>query len=79
MIKHDLYNDIVKITEDYLGPAAERFIDRQIQNHLEKEPAEFNKTDIPTLVDWVRVSFAFMTDDRQLIDELTQRLRALAP
>jgi hypothetical protein len=76
--KQDLYNSIVGVTEDYLGPAARRFIDRQIQNHLEKSPEELTKHDMPTLVDWVRVSFAFLTDDRQLIDELTKRLRSLA-
>lgn len=77
MAKPDLYNNIIDVTEDYLGPAAKRFIDRQIQNHLEKQPDDLQAEDMPTLVDWVRVSVAFLTDDRKLIDELTQRLRGL--
>ncbi len=73
----DLYTNIVDVTADYLGPAAKRFIDRQVHNHLGKEPAKLTNSDMPTLVDWLRVSFAFLTDDRQMIDELTTRLRRL--
>ena len=73
----DLYTNIVNVTADYLGPAAKRFIDRQIYNHLEKDPEELVNADVPRLIDWVRVSFAFLTDDRQLIDDLTKRLRGL--
>lgn len=75
--KPDLYASIIDVTEDYLGPAAKRFIDRQIQNHLEKQPDDLVRGDMPMLVDWVRVSFAFLTDDRKMIDELTTRLRGL--
>ena len=73
----DLYTDIVEVMSDYLGPAARRFIDRQIQNHLEKNPEDLQLSDMPTLVDWVRVSFAFLTDDRKMIEEMTKRLRGL--
>lgn len=73
----DLYTALVEVTTDYLGPAAKRFIDRQIQNHLEKPPEDLTSADLPQLVDWIRVSFAFLTDDRKLIDELTRRLRGL--
>jgi len=73
----DLYTYVVSVTADYLGPAAQRFIDRQIQNHLDKEPSELTIRDLPQLVDWIRVSVAFLTEDRQLIDELTQKLRSL--
>lgn len=73
----DLYDYIVSVTSDYLGPAAQRFIDRQIQNHLDKEPHELTLRDLPELVDWIRVSVAFLTEDRQLIDDLTKKLRSV--
>ena len=73
----NLYNAIVDVTADYLGPAARRFIDRQIQNHLEKAPDELTVQDLSSLIDWIRVSFAFLTEDRNLIEELSARLRKL--
>ena len=35
-----LYLKVVRITDHYLGPAADRFIRRQIENHLNKHPEE---------------------------------------
>lgn len=77
MAKIPLYEQTVDVMTDYLGPAARRFIDRQIQNHLNKEPDQLKITDLPVLIDWVRVSVAFLTQDTKLIDELTTRLREL--
>ncbi len=74
-----LYHKVVAITADYLGPAAERFIDRQVQNHLQKDPADLVTADLDTLIDWLRISFAFITNDRSIIDELTSRLTSLTP
>lgn len=74
----DLYTSIVDVTADYLGPAAKRFIDRQIQNHLAKEPEQLRSADMPELIDWVMVSTAFLTEDRQLIDDLAKRLKQLS-
>lgn len=73
-----LYQAIIGVMTDYLGPAAKRFVDRQVQNHLEKAPEDLTNQDLPTLIDWIRVSFAFLTDDLKIIDELTMRLRELA-
>jgi hypothetical protein len=44
--QENIYLSLVSITGDYLGPAAERFIDRQISNHLEKEPQTITKKDV---------------------------------
>lgn len=73
----NLYTSIVEVTTDYLGPAAKRFIDRQIQNHLEKNPEDLRPGDVSTLIDWIRVSIAFLTEDQKLIEEMTGRLREL--
>ena len=77
MTEPELYKNIIAVVSDYLGPAADRFIDRQIENHLQKEPAQLTHKDLPLLIDWVRVSVAFLTEDRKLIDDLTTRLREL--
>ena len=77
MVKKDLYSDVVDITADYLGPAAQHFIDRQIQNHLKIVPEELSAQDLPNLIDWLRISIAFLTEDRQIINELAERLAGI--
>lgn len=73
-----LYDEIVSITADYLGPAAQRFIDRQIDSHLNKSPQELTKKDLEKLVAWSRVSMALLTNDRNLIDGYVNNLLHLA-
>lgn len=72
-----LYDQVVDIAEEYLGPAAKRFISRQITFHLDKKPAELTKSDLPKLVEWVKVSLALLTDDKKVVDDCQTKLNAL--
>lgn len=72
-----LYDNIVMIVENYLGPAAPRFVDRQIQFHLSKAPAEISPEDVPRLVEWIKISLALLTDNQATIEECAQRLISL--
>jgi len=74
----NLYGDVVNITKDYLGPAAERFISRQIEFHLKKKPEELTKEDLPKLVEWVRVSIALLTEDSKMVDDCVSRISKLS-
>jgi hypothetical protein len=78
MIEGELYKRVVSVTEDYLGPAAERFIQRLINFHLNKQPAELNRADIPKLTEWVKVSLGLLTDDKRLVDDCEKKLLKLA-
>lgn len=73
-----LYEQVVDITHAYLGPAADRFIARQVQNHLHKESSELSAKDLSKLIDWVRVAVSFITEDTTLIEEYVSRLQQLA-
>lgn len=73
-----LYQQAVTITSEYLGPAAERFINRQLTYHLGKDPQELTKQDIPELAEWVKVSIAILTEDDALVKEFTKRIMNLA-
>jgi hypothetical protein len=73
-----VYRQAVDITRDYLGPAAERFLSRQIIYHLKKEPSELTSKDIPGLAEWVKVSIAILSEDRGLVDEFSKRIMSLA-
>ncbi len=73
-----LYDEVVRVTHVYLGPAADRFISRQVQNHLHKQPEELSKDDLEKLIDWIRVAVSLLTEDYEVIDEYTDQLERLA-
>ncbi|MEO7363967.1 MAG: hypothetical protein ABIV43_00455 [Candidatus Saccharimonadales bacterium] len=72
-----LYDRVVHVTAVYLGPAAERFIARQVQNHLHKAPETITTADLLVLIDWIRVAVAVLTEDTEIVDEYTAELRRL--
>ena len=73
-----LYDKVVRVTNVYLGPAADRFIARQVQNHLHKPPEELSNKDLLMLIDWIRVAVSLLTDDSELIEEYAAQLHKLA-
>jgi hypothetical protein len=72
-----IYNQVVKITHVYLGPAAERFIDRQVENHLHKAPNKLTRADLLSLIDWIRVVVSLLTEDSEIVEEYIHELRKL--
>jgi hypothetical protein len=79
-VKHypSIYDQVVRVTHVYLGPAAERFIDRQVENHLHKAPEELSQADLLSLIDWIRVVVSLLTEDNGIIEEYTNELLKLA-
>lgn len=75
--KTSLYQRVIHVTTDYLGPAAPRFIDRQIQKHIGKDPAELAVEDMPTLIDWSKIAIALLTDDRKIVMNYVEDLYSL--
>ncbi len=72
-----LYDKVVRVTHVYLGPAADRFIIRQVQNHLHKQPDDLSVADLGKLVDWIRVAVSLLTDDSELVEEYIDELTKL--
>ncbi len=72
-----LYDGIVAIIEYYLGPASERFVNRQIRSHLGKEPQEINQEDMPQLIEWIQVSMGLLTENQEDIEDCTRKLTKL--
>lgn len=73
-----LYATVVRITQIYLGPAADRFIARQVQSHLHKAPDQISKADLLVLIDWIKLAMSLLTEDADIIEEYTSQLRRLA-
>lgn len=72
------YDRIVGITHEYLGPAADRFIDRQVRNHLHKEPEKITEKDLQKLTDWIKLAVSLLTDDSDVVDEYIAQLLQIA-
>ena len=71
------YSKILKITEDYLGPAADRFLNRQINVHLRKSPSEITKNDVHMVAVLIRSRLVVLTQDQRVVDEAFKRLTSL--
>lgn len=72
-----LYTEVVDITYDYLGPAADRFVNRQIRNHLNKTPDQLAKEDLKELIDWIKVAMSLLTEDEKLLKKYIKDLKRL--
>ncbi|HWB38953.1 MAG TPA: hypothetical protein VG604_01810 [Candidatus Saccharimonadales bacterium] len=76
--RSSLYDNVVQVTHVYLGPAADRFIARQVESHLHKAPQKLSKNDLLSLIDWIRVAVSLLTDDGEIIEEYIAQLQSLA-
>lgn len=72
-----LYNEVIDITHVYLGPAADRFIARQVHNHLGKEPDKLTQKDLLSLIDWIGMAVSLITDDQRIIEQYLSDLKKL--
>lgn len=77
MATQSLYDDVVTITYDYLGPAADRFVVRQIRNHLQKDPGQLQRKDLRQLIDWIQLAMRLISDDSRIIDRYMADLETL--
>lgn len=73
-----IYQRVLEISEDYLGPAAPRFLERLATNHLGKPATRLTHTDLPELVVWIKLAVTVITEDQTLINGYMGRLEELA-
>ncbi len=73
----NMYRRVLTITEDYLGPAAPRFLSRLVTNHLGKPAAQITGADLPQLVIWIRLAATVITDDELVVADYIERLEKL--
>lgn len=74
----NLYDKVVRVTYDYLGPAADRFVARQVRSHLHKEPEQLRKTDLNGLIDWIKIAMSLLSNDDRLVARYISELRELS-
>lgn len=73
-----LYETVVRITQIYLGPAADRFIARQVQSHLHKVSDQISRAELLLLIDWIKLAMSLLTEDSDIIEEYILQLKRLA-
>jgi hypothetical protein len=72
-----LYYEVVNATSEYLGPAADRFVSRQIRHHLQKEPEKLQRKDLKQLIVWIRLAMTMLSDDPKLVSGYIRDLEKL--
>ena len=77
-VKKTVYDQVVEVTSDFLGPAAERFVAREVEAHLGKKPQDLTKADVAKLHDWSKLAIALLTEDKKLVEEYSANLLAIA-
>lgn len=78
MATENLYDEVVGVTYEYLGPAADRFVTRQIRNHLHKEPEQLQKKDLRSLIDWIKIAMSLLSEDDSLVSRYVTELKELS-
>lgn len=73
-----IFEQAVAISEEYLGPAGERFMRRQITTHLGITPETLSRKHLPDLVDWTRLAFTMLTNDEKEVRNFTKSLLHLS-
>lgn len=78
MANTSIYDDVVSITYEYLGPAADRFVVRQIRNHLQKDPSQLRREDLRQLIDWIQLAMRLISNDTEVVDRYVADLERIA-
>jgi uncharacterized protein YegL len=78
MAQNNLYEEVVNVTYEYLGPAADRFVARQIRNHLQKDPDQLKQKDLRKLIEWIQLAMHLVSSDAIVIDRYIAELQTLA-
>jgi len=72
----ELLKKVIEITQEYLGPASERFIRRQITGHLKTTPESLSSEHLEELANWVYISAKLIIEEEKA-KELSEKIRVL--
>jgi hypothetical protein len=74
----DLSEKVLKLTSLYIGPASERFLERQTNSHMGGlKFADLKKEHLPELAKWVNVSAGLLID-KVKAQELSKKILSSA-
>ncbi len=71
-----LYNDVITLARPYLGPAAEKFLSRQISQHLSVTADQFAVQHLEELSKWCLTSCKPLMAETKA-QEFSQKVKSL--
>lgn len=71
-----LYDNVLNVARPYLGPATEKFISRQIDQHLNTVAQNIATQQLEELANWCLISGKLVMDESKA-QELSQKVKAL--
>ncbi|MFO8101153.1 MAG: hypothetical protein R6U37_03150 [Dehalococcoidia bacterium] len=71
-----LYDEVIDVARSYLGPAATKFVNRQVRAHLEIDGSQLTYSDIDELAEWCYTSSKVLMDEMKA-REFSEQIRAL--
>jgi hypothetical protein len=71
-----LYEQVLNVSKTYLGPAAEQFISRQCQAHLNKSASDLANADLTALAKWMEIGAGLLMDPTKA-KELAVKVKGL--
>ncbi len=71
-----LYDNIVALSKNYLGPAAAKFVDRQIDAHLKVDSSQLTSSHMEELAKWCYSSGKLLMDNDEA-KEYSEKVKAL--
>ena len=72
-----LYDDVIDVAKSYLGPAAKKFVDRQISGHLDiGDGSQLAAGHLDELAKWCFTSGKLLMDEAKA-QEFSDKVKAL--
>ena len=71
-----LYDQVLNVARDYMGPSAERFVVRQLNGHLNIEPHQLTGHHLEELAKWCYTSGKLIMRDERA-QEFSNKVKAL--
>lgn len=67
------YQQVLGVTEEFLGLAAERFVKREIEFHINKKPEDITASDVIKLKHTTVLALGLLVEDRAVVDKAGKR------
>jgi len=75
--KSHVDQQLLSILEQYVGPTAQRFLERHTESHLHKPANKLVPDDLPELITWIKLSMAVISDDELTLKALDRDISQL--
>jgi hypothetical protein len=76
-LENIIYDEVMKLTHQYFGSDAPKYISKFMKAHLKKDPKTVTIGDLIGLIDWIKVLASFLEEDKEVVEHYISDLREL--